>query len=132
MSAFSSQEAMESAGWTVNLSNFNSTDEVDVDAACRQKARWYGYYSDGTHGEISVHLRGRGVVNLEFANCWTGIIRVEINGELKESAGANLPSTKVSLDFRDGDLLRISEEDAIIVVNDIGFVCSAPAGRSMV
>ena len=52
-----------------------------------------------------------------------------LNGELKAAATANTPNMTVSFGFKDGDVLRISEDKGVVVVNDIRFDCSAEAGE---
>ena len=101
-----------------------------VDDQCRTKARWYGYSSGEKVGEISATLKGSGEVSLEFGNCWIkGVVRVTLNGELKAEATANTPNTTLSFGFEDGDVLRISEDIGVVVVNDIRFDCSVEQGK---
>jgi len=78
-------------------------------------------------GEISLTLRGHGVVQLNFGNSWVkpeSRVTVRLNNEVQAVAMPQELSKIVSMNFKDGDELRITEGPlGVIVINRIQFSC---------
>jgi len=77
--------------------------------------------------ELQLPLSGSGQVTINFGNCWgPGSVDLFLNGVKKCSAGPNILSKEVSMPFRHGDVLKIGEYNAtILVLNNISISCQS-------
>ena len=74
-------------------------------------------------GSIKLKLQGSGTATLDYGNPWrNGKVKVYLNGVPATSADANTPSRKYSFDFKDGDILKITEY-GVMAINNLHFDC---------
>mmetsp|Transcript_72404 Transcript_72404/g.162640 ORF Transcript_72404/g.162640 Transcript_72404/m.162640 type:complete len:912 (-) Transcript_72404:156-2891(-) len=126
---FSSRQTMEAAGWSLNWTGADAFKPQKVFYGVGVPIDSYWGFRRGGVGAVSLILRGRGLLELDFGNSWDlDLVTVRLNGEAKSSAGANTPSKLVSFPFQDGDLLEIVEAlNAVIVINSVELDCNASA-----
>ena len=114
---------MESSGWVIDLNREEKdTSEEGMDR-CKRGDNWFGWTHRGI-GSVRASLRGSGVADLDFGNCWTsGVVRVYLNEKEVASAKENTPSKNISFNFLDGDVLKLQDEggNSVIVLNRILF-----------
>ena len=89
---------------------------------------WFGSSGDSEDASISTTLHGTGQAILHFGNCWeNGVVTVykkESNsGDFIKIASIDSPDVaEVKFEFKDGDVLKITEQgNAIIQFNEIKF-----------
>ena len=124
MNLFTSKTQMKEAGWS-----FDWTDGYVFKPIYGQRgvpsASYWGFNSDGT-GCVSLTLQSNGALTLDYGNSFTaGSVEVSLNDVFQDSAGASVLSRSTSINFQNGDVLKICDVGvAIIVLNELTFSCT--------
>eukprot|EP00927_Polykrikos_kofoidii_P048740 TRINITY_DN42956_c0_g1_i1.p1 TRINITY_DN42956_c0_g1~~TRINITY_DN42956_c0_g1_i1.p1 ORF type:complete len:646 (-),score=108.50 TRINITY_DN42956_c0_g1_i1:71-2008(-) len=130
----SSSARMEDAGWVFSWSNpvhrFRPADLLAVGGTPVPTTSYYGWDYPGS-GILSLKLLGNGIATVDFGNAFSGKVIVVVDGQWKADAFARDISKVVSFPFTTGTILEIKENDAIMVLNDISFICGSLAPAPM-
>ena len=120
-----SKEEMETNGWEVSATAGYPSEANNV---CMAGGTWYGFTGGSTIGSISATFIGSGRATLDFGNCYNnGLVTVYVNEIEVARASETYPeitSVQATFDFTPGDVLRISEDFAIIKLNSLHITCS--------
>ena len=122
LTTLTNQASMEQAGWVINVGY--SMDERFA-TQCGANT-WYGFSDKDKIGDVQATLNGYGDGGLNYGNCHgKGVVNVFLNNALISSANANVKLKTVAFSYRQGDVLKITEEDsAIIKLNSFEIQCT--------
>ena len=118
------------SGWTFNGVKSGPWNEnaTQWGRGCA-KASWFGW-AWPEEASIIFTLHGKGKATLEFGNCHkTGNVALYLNDVKLSSVGAN-KEAQVEFEFNDGDVLKITENKAIIQFNNLRIV-GCPEGKRL-
>ena len=105
---------MEANGWSVMGGGYGfnpSGYRAGIPAAS-----YTGFVGGPAVGAVQRTLRGSGTVTVDFGSAFThGSVRVLLNGVVKATAPANTASKKITLAYKDGDVLKLDEVGTSIV-----------------
>ena len=113
--------------WTYNFRN-----HVNINYKCSRNS-WFGCCSGQCIGSVKTKLKNCGKARLYYGNCGKGgSVLIKLNGRQIGKVGGNR-STKVEFDFKDGDLLELSEvNSSIIEFDDFKIIsCTACPGTTI-
>ena len=112
------------SGWTFNGVKAGPWNENAAEWGCAN-ASWFGWNWPGA-ASIDTTLHGKGKAILEFGNCHKrGNVAVYLNDVKLSSVGAK-KEAQVEFEFKDGNVLKITEEYGIIQFNGLKFIsCSS-------
>ena len=114
---------MESNGWIFNIASNGFTQPSNLYHRECGGNTWYGW-SGSDVGSVKIVLIGSGLINLDYENCYhSGVVRVYLNAVLISSALANDKNNSASFRYTNGDVLKLTEEGAIIKLNSIEIKC---------
>lgn len=127
LSDFSSKDKMQQSGWLFGWTG-DDTFKPDTDqyVGLVSENSYWGF-SEFVDAEIALVLRGEGFVRLDFGNAFSGSrsqVVVFLNGVPMSRAGADTPSKLLEMPFNAGDVLRLVEDNGVIVINSIIFNCA--------
>jgi len=123
LNAFSDGIAMTHAGWQLDFTDPDMTDE-DMSQECGNGKNWFGWSGADNVGSAKTTLNGDGVATLEFGNCWSeGSVNVYLNDVLIASATGRQYRKLIKFSFSDGATLEIKDEGGNSVVQLHRFHC---------
>jgi hypothetical protein len=122
---FSSRASMEIAGWSLDWDDKYDFKPAGSFQGTTADASYWGFKYPGA-GTISLTLKGQGSVTLGFGNPWKGgDIKVFLNDDKKADSQKKNTDQSVTMDFKNGDVLKIREDkEGIIAINSIKFKCN--------
>ena len=115
---------MKDGGWIVNVNKYiYNMGRYAKKGYCGNETFW-GYKHGAAIGYVKATFKGSGTGTLDFGNCYTkGKTRVYLNNRRIAEAGHCIgtcigqKSEVVSFNYKKGDVLKITEERAIIKIN---------------
>ena len=116
------RSSMESNGWVFGEINdaFGVGDNHDCKNTNGQVYTWSG---GSNVGSLSATLTGSGTGSITFTNCYVGSnVHLYLNGVLLASAGKDQTLTE-TFSFSNDDVLRLTEEYAVIQIKHAEFGC---------
>ena len=126
---------MEKFGWKFDVTvSMTGSDNTNYDY--RKQCDNTGYWSDTWYGgrdrnvgppvgSVSAVFDGSGTATLFYGNCYdNGLVKVYLNTDLLSTAAAHVSKKKVMFNFVNGDVLILTEEKAIIKLNEIDVQCT--------
>ena len=118
------QNAMESSGWVFDVENSMNLQVGKHHKTCGGDT-WYGWTFGSATGYISLVLEGSGLAILNYGNCnKQGVVNVFLNDDLVSSVNASVKNALINILFSNGDVLKVTEDSAIIKLNYFEIKCT--------
>ena len=116
---------MERNGWNVHTnSETYSSEKCDSSVNMGINNTWYGFFSEAAVGSVSTILIGSGRARLVYGNCFSqNKVSVHLNAaEISSAQGDEIQS--ICFNYKDGDILKIQEDEAVIKLHSFTLDCS--------
>ena len=115
-----SKETMEENGWIFSVTKHKQEKYVSY---CGDTS-WFGHSSQWNEGSVSAKFKGNGNAKLIFGNCWSAHnVNVYLNQNQLANASGDENSKEVLFNFTGGDVLKITEDGAIIKLHSLSISC---------
>ena len=126
---FTSKEIMQQNGWVFNKIDtdmqYCMVNDPNATAECNSDTTWYGWGCELSSGTLITRLKGSGIMNIRYGNCWNdGNVNIYLNDSLIDSASA-LTYKETTFEYDDETTIKITDEEgnAVIKLIRIAFSC---------
>ena len=104
---------MKNGGWIDN----GIESGIDYAMACGGYETFWGYKFASKIGYVKASFKGSGTGTLNFGNCYNrGKTRVYLNNQSIAEAGPFRTSEFIRFNYKQGDVLKITEEEPYAVI----------------
>ena len=120
---------MEINGWNINDitadEQYCMVNDPESAIECHSSPSWYGWGCESSSGKLSTTLKGSGIMNIQYGNCWDGgYVKVYVNDILQDSAVGH-KYKETSFEYDEGTTVSITDEEgyAAIKLISVSFAC---------
>jgi hypothetical protein len=127
VNAYGTKQEMETVGWSFDWDDkyvMGHPDGQCYSLCCNLPTTSYCGFRHPQDGSISLTLAGSGTVTIDYGNPNTaGTVKLYLNDDVVDTAEANTDHKQAQITFQAGDVLKLTEHEAIIAIHSVSFSC---------